>query len=184
MSLFDNIINTVIGEARQSFFNTNDKSSNSLVLGILSMLSNKNSESSLVVDLMTQFGLNGGVLERISNLFGGNKDSENHHLEHLNEFGGLSGLKILLEQNGLAAEVNSWISTGQNLPVSPEQLEKVLDSNGALTELAQNAHVDKEEASKLLSNILPRLIDKITPNGIIPENGFDFTSLVKQFIKL
>ncbi|MFM2345064.1 MAG: hypothetical protein RLZZ210_1677 [Pseudomonadota bacterium] len=182
MSFFDSIMNTVIGEVKENFLG-NDSASNNLLMGVLSMLSNKNSESGLVNDLLSKFGVNDGILGGISNIFGGSQNSE-HNSEESNSLGGLDGLKNLLEQNGLAEQVQSWIGTGENLPVSAEQIQQALDSNGTLSELASKANVTKETASELLSNIIPNVIDKITPNGSLPEGGLDFAALVKQFIKI
>jgi uncharacterized protein YidB (DUF937 family) len=78
--------------------------------------------------------------------------------------GGLGGLVQLFEQQGLGHLVQSWIGTGQNLPVSGPQLENVL-GHGRLASLAQEAGVPPEQASSMLASVLPSLIDHLTPNG-------------------
>jgi uncharacterized protein YidB (DUF937 family) len=78
--------------------------------------------------------------------------------------GGLGGLVQLFEQQGLGHLVQSWIGTGQNLPVSGQQLESVL-GHGRLASLAQQAGIPPEQASSMLASVLPSLIDHLTPNG-------------------
>jgi uncharacterized protein YidB (DUF937 family) len=78
--------------------------------------------------------------------------------------GGFSGLVQLFEQQGLGHLVSSWIGTGQNLPISAQQVESVL-GHGRLAELAQKAGIPPEEASSMVASVLPGLIDRLTPGG-------------------
>ena len=80
--------------------------------------------------------------------------------------GGMSGLVQLFEQQGLGHLVQSWIGTGQNLPVSAQQVESAL-GNGRLASLAQQAGIPQDQASSMLASILPSLIDHLTPNGTV-----------------
>lgn len=84
--------------------------------------------------------------------------------------GGLSGLVQSFQQGGLGDVVNSWVSTGQNLPVSAEQLQSVL-GGGALQNIAAQLGVSPEQASGSLADLLPQMVDKLTPNGQVPEGG-------------
>lgn len=88
------------------------------------------------------------------------------------QFGGLQGLIQQFQRAGLDGQVNSWISTGQNLPISPEQLSQVLGS-GQLQQLAQQVGMDPSALSSGLSQVLPQMIDKLTPQGQAPSSGFD-----------
>ncbi|HZF09568.1 MAG TPA: YidB family protein [Thermoanaerobaculia bacterium] len=78
--------------------------------------------------------------------------------------GGLSGLVQLFEQQGLGHLVGSWIGSGQNLPVSAQQVENVLGSD-RLGQLAQQAGVPADQAGSLLASVLPGLVDRLTPTG-------------------
>jgi uncharacterized protein YidB (DUF937 family) len=78
--------------------------------------------------------------------------------------GGLSGLVQLFEQQGLGHLISSWIGSGNNLPVSAQQVESVLGS-GRLAALAQQAGIPPEQASSMLASVLPSLIDHLTPTG-------------------
>ena len=82
--------------------------------------------------------------------------------------GGLQGLVKQFQSSGLGEQVASWISTGTNLPVSGDQIKKAF-SGGQLGQIASQLGVSENDAAGGLANILPGLIDKLTPNGKIPE---------------
>ena len=84
--------------------------------------------------------------------------------------GGLAGLVQSFQQGGLAEIVNSWVSTGQNLPVSAEQLQSVL-GGGRLQDIAAQLGVSPEQASGSLADLLPQVVDKLTPDGSLPQGG-------------
>jgi uncharacterized protein YidB (DUF937 family) len=84
--------------------------------------------------------------------------------------GGLGGLVESFQQGGLGEIVNSWVSTGQNLPISAEQIQAVL-GGGKLQEIAAQLSVSTEQASGGLADLLPQVVDKLTPNGQVPEGG-------------
>jgi uncharacterized protein YidB (DUF937 family) len=86
--------------------------------------------------------------------------------------GGLDGLVRQFEQGGLGELVASWIGTGSNLPVSPEQLSGVLGEE----RLGQFAHllgVSRGDAALQLSNVLPQVVDRLTPDGHLPDTASD-----------
>ncbi len=83
--------------------------------------------------------------------------------------GGLGGLIGALTQGGLGNVASSWVSTGQNLPVSAEQLQSALGGGGMLAQLAQQAGLSNGETADQLSQILPGLVDQLTPDGQIPQ---------------
>jgi uncharacterized protein YidB (DUF937 family) len=81
--------------------------------------------------------------------------------------GGLGGLLDKLQKGGLGDVANSWIGTGQNQPVTPKQLGPALGPDIIKT-LAQRSGLSEEELTKQLSQILPGLVDKLTPAGRLP----------------
>jgi uncharacterized protein YidB (DUF937 family) len=81
--------------------------------------------------------------------------------------GGLGGLLKKLEQGGLGNVANSWVGSGQNQPVAPGQLGSALGSN-IIKALAQRAGLSEEDLTKQLSQVLPGVVDKLTPNGRLP----------------
>jgi uncharacterized protein YidB (DUF937 family) len=81
--------------------------------------------------------------------------------------GGLGGLLNKLQKGGLGNVTNSWVGSGQNQPVSPGQLGPALGSDLIKT-LAQRSGLSEEELTKQLSQILPGVVDKLTPAGRLP----------------
>ena len=81
--------------------------------------------------------------------------------------GGLGGLLNKLQQGGLGNVANSWVGSGQNQPASPGQLGSALGPN-ILKTLAQQSGLSEDELTKQLSQVLPGLVDKLTPNGRLP----------------
>lgn len=86
------------------------------------------------------------------------------------QVGGISGLQQMFQEKGLGGIVSSWIGTGQNLPISPDQLQNVLHSD-ALQNIAAKTGMDPGQLSSILSQMLPNMVDKLTPNGQIPDSG-------------
>ena len=84
--------------------------------------------------------------------------------------GGLAGVVQHLTANGLGSAVSSWVSTGPNQSVTAEQLAQALGSQ-KLAQLAQQAGLSPQQASAGLAVMLPHLIDKLTPNGQVPDAG-------------
>ncbi|HTI54993.1 MAG TPA: YidB family protein [Verrucomicrobiae bacterium] len=83
---------------------------------------------------------------------------------------GLGGLVEAFQAKGLGDVVASWIGTGQNLPVSAEQIQSVLGS-GLVQQLAARVGLPPEAATALLAQILPQAVDRLTPEGTVPAGG-------------
>jgi uncharacterized protein YidB (DUF937 family) len=80
-----------------------------------------------------------------------------------------SGLDNLLNQfrnAGHSQAADSWVGTGQNQPISAEQINSVI-GHGKIAEIAKAAGVDPAQLSQILAQSLPNLIDKLTPGGKI-----------------
>ena len=84
--------------------------------------------------------------------------------------GGLKGLIAKFQQAGLGDVIGSWVGSGQNQAVSGEQLTNVLRTE-AMAGLAEKLGMSQDDAAGQLSNILPGLIDKLTPQGQAPTGG-------------
>ena len=95
-----------------------------------------------------------------------------------NQPGGLSGLVQQFHDKGLGSLVSSWVGTGQNLPISTDQLQHVLGSE-QVKQLAAQAGISPETASSHLTQLLPMLIDKLTPNGRVPEASSSTSSMLE-----
>ncbi len=84
------------------------------------------------------------------------------------EVGGLQGVLDKFTQSGLGEQASSWVGKGENLPVSPDQIQHAL--GGFVEQIAAKAGVDSSLASNVLSQLLPTVIDKLTPHGQVPEH--------------
>jgi uncharacterized protein YidB (DUF937 family) len=91
--------------------------------------------------------------------------------------GGLQGLLQQLTQAGLAQQAQSWVSSGNNLPVSAEQITQALGA-GNIQDIAQQLGLDHAGAASGLANLLPQVVDHLTPNGAVQDD------LVQQGIGL
>lgn len=86
--------------------------------------------------------------------------------------GGLAGVLQQLRASGLGEQVQSWVSTGANMPVSGDQISSALGgAGGLLGQLAQQAGVSHAEAGSQLSQLLPMAVDLMTPHGQVPDSG-------------
>lgn len=83
---------------------------------------------------------------------------------------GLSGIIGKFEQSGLGGLVASWVGTGKNLPISAQQLEAVLGCE-QVQAIASKLGISPAEASGHLAEVLPQVIDKLTPGGTVPQSG-------------
>ena len=81
--------------------------------------------------------------------------------------GGLGGLLDKLQKGGLGNAANSWVDSGPNQPVSPGQLGSALGPDIIKT-IAQRSGLSEEDITKQLSQVLPGVVDKLTPKGRIP----------------
>lgn len=86
------------------------------------------------------------------------------------------------QQQGLASIIQSWIGSGQNLPISGSQLQQILGAN-TVADMAERAGMGVPEASAALSKLLPQLVDKATPEGRAPASG-DLGALLSSVGKL
>jgi len=86
--------------------------------------------------------------------------------------GGLDALIQQFQQAGMGSQMNSWISTGQNLPISPDQLTQIF-GRGQMQQMASGSGMNVDEMSGGLANMLPQLIDHLTPNGKVPDSGIE-----------
>jgi uncharacterized protein YidB (DUF937 family) len=84
--------------------------------------------------------------------------------------GGLEGLLAKFQQHGLGDIAASWVSTGQNLPISGDQVREALGST-ELASLAQKLGMSSGDVSSQLAQLLPGVVDNLTPNGQIPDMG-------------
>jgi uncharacterized protein YidB (DUF937 family) len=98
--------------------------------------------------------------------------------------GGLGGLIGKFTGAGLGSKANSWVGTGQNEPLDPDEVEQALGRD-QVEKIARDAGVSRAEAKDGLASMIPGLIDKVSPGGSLPTGniaksmkGLDLSSIL------
>lgn len=111
------------------------------------------------------------LLNTLKSAVGGG-DNKNDLLSSLIELisgqGGLQGLIKLFNDKGLGDIINSWIGTGENKPISSDQVQSVFGTD-ALSGLASKVGLNVNDLSAQLSNLLPDVVDKLSPDGKVTQ---------------
>jgi uncharacterized protein YidB (DUF937 family) len=112
-----------------------------------------------------------GTLDQITAKLGGQQGQDGGlaSLQKLfNSNGGLQGMATKLTNSGLGKQVQSWVGTGQNQPVTGQQVQQAMDP-GQLHAVAKQAGISDEEASEHVAQAMPEMMNQATPQGKIPE---------------
>lgn len=110
-----------------------------------------------------QRGGGGGLGDLLGQVLGGAQSAQSQ--------AGMGGLGALLEQlqrSGFGEQARSWVGTGQNLPISPDAMEQVF-GRGGVAEIARRAGVTEADASRGLAELLPEVVNHVTPDGDVPD---------------
>lgn len=91
-------------------------------------------------------------------------------MELINQHGGIAGIAQQLQSGGLGAAVQSWIGTGANQPVSGEQITAALNGP-AVSAFAQKLGMDPAQVGTVLAQVLPQVVDHLTPAGQVGEHN-------------
>ena len=97
--------------------------------------------------------------------------------------GGLGSILAQLQQAGFGDQADSWVSPGANKPIPPDAMAQIFGRDG-LQQISRHAGLSEEETSRGLSQLLPEVVDRVTPGGQVPD--FDALSnsvddLARQF---
>ena len=125
-----------------------------------------------------QTGAAGGLGGLLGGLLGGGAQVQQQAGTQI--AGGLGNLTDMLSQFGLGEQVKSWVGTGEDLPVTAEQIQNSLGQNGTLGQIASQAGVSETDAAGGLAELLPGLINKLTPNGQV--DAGDITSILGSLL--
>lgn len=93
-------------------------------------------------------------------------------LQLIQRNGGLTGVLDKLRGAGLGEHANSWVGTGANLPVGADQLRAALGGS-EIGELASRFGLSPEQATDGLSQLMPELVNQMTPAGEVPADHND-----------
>ncbi|MBU9607985.1 YidB family protein [Burkholderia multivorans] len=125
-----------------------------------------------------------GLLDIVGGLIGGQAGGNSQSalittaLEFINnQPGGLNGLIEKFKAGGAGEIIGSWVGTGANQPISPDTLQNVLGSD-VVGSLASKVGIDPAQASSILAQVLPHVVNHATPNGEVPADGQVDTSNV------
>jgi len=118
-----------------------------------------------------------GLLDNLENqalgkvLGGGSNPLASELLQMIqNQPGGLQGLVQNFHDKGMGGVVSSWVGSGQNLPISADQIHQVLGSD-QVKALAARAGINPDTAGNAIAQMLPGIIDHLTPNGQVPAHN-------------
>jgi uncharacterized protein YidB (DUF937 family) len=132
-----------------------------------------------------------GLLDKALDMFGGQQalDPKTRLLQaalallaNNGQTGGLQGLVGRFQEAGLGNVIDSWIGRGQNVPVSGEQIQQAL-GDGPLEQISQETGMTEHETAHHLSDMLPDLVDRLTPEGQAPPDGLgNVASLLERVL--
>jgi len=95
--------------------------------------------------------------------------------------GGLAGLIEQFQRSGQGDVIDSWVGTGQNQAISPDQLGSVLGGD-LLGQLTRQTGMGEGDLLGQLSQVLPQVVDRATPEGHVPEGGLgDIGTILGRF---
>ena len=95
---------------------------------------------------------------------------------------GLGGLMNSLQNAGMGEQLKSWIGTGENMPISGDQLTSALGSD-KIADIAGKLGMPDSAVSGGLASMLPQIIDKLSPNGQLPDNHNMLQDALSAFLK-
>jgi uncharacterized protein YidB (DUF937 family) len=84
--------------------------------------------------------------------------------------GGLGGLLEQLSRAGFGEQADSWVARGPNKPISPDAMTQIFGRDG-LEHIARQTGISEDEATRGLSQLLPEVVDRVTPDGSMPDAG-------------
>jgi uncharacterized protein YidB (DUF937 family) len=102
-------------------------------------------------------------------------------MEMFNQHGGIGGVIEKLKAGGLGEAAASWVSKGENIPVSADQISSALGS-GAIADMAAKFGIDPATLSAQIAEHLPTVVDKLTPGGeVSADSGSMLTTVLGMF---
>jgi uncharacterized protein YidB (DUF937 family) len=122
---------------------------------VLGMLANRGAQRSFAA------GAGGGIGDVLGQVLGGGTRS-------LGASSGLGGLLEQLQRAGFGEQADSWVGRGANQSISPDAMAQIFGQDG-LEQISRQAGLSQDEASRGLSQLLPEVVDRMTPDGEVPD---------------
>lgn len=128
-----------------------------------------------------------GLLDNLARAILNNTNDEQLKIAQIamdlfNQNGGVAGILEKFNAHGMTEQANSWVSNGGNMPISAEQVISVLGSN-TIAEFAAKFGTNPESLGTTIAEKLPILIDKMTPNGQVPEGSGNLLAALLSMAK-
>ncbi len=111
----------------------------------------------------------GGLMDQLGQMVGGGRDHSTGGMQSGGILGGLSEMVERFTGSHQRDKAQSWVSTGPNTPISPTELQDVLDED-TLTELTQKTGLSRSELLTRLADVLPEAVNQATPDGRLPSD--------------
>lgn len=103
-------------------------------------------------------------------------------MDLFNQNGGLAGVLEKFKTGGFAEQADSWVSKGENLPITAEQITQVLGSS-TITNISNKLGMNPDEISAKIAEYLPQVIDKMTPDGEVNAGSGNLLTAVLGMLK-
>jgi uncharacterized protein YidB (DUF937 family) len=171
MGLLDDLLGGLAGQAmggraQQQSAPAGGGSMNSILVAlmpvVLGMLANRGVQGGAPTQSAFGQRTGGGLTDILGQVLGGAAGG--------GAAGGLGGLLEQLQRAGYSEQANSWVSRGPNQPIPPDGMARIFGRDG-LAQISQQAGISEEDASRGLSELLPEVVDRVTPEGDVPEFG-------------
>ena len=146
-------------------------------MGLFDSLANKALGS--VLGSSAEGGAEGLDLGKLMRMFTGSGEGASILSGLLGEVGGLGGLMEKFKGAGLGDIFASWVGKGENLPIKPDQLQSALGTD-TVQKASSALGVDAGQLMPMLSQFLPSIVDKLTPNGEIEAEHANSAPSVNQ----
>ena len=130
---------------------------------VLGMLANRGSGGGAPTQRNLAPGAGGGIGDVLGQVLGGGSGGGG-------AAGGLGGLLEQLQRTGFAEQADSWVGRGANKPISPDAMTQIFGRDG-LEQISRQAGISEDEASQGLSQLLPEVVDRMTPRRRGPRGG-------------
>ena len=127
---------------------------------VLSMLSSQGARRGMPGQMSAAPGAGGGLGDILGQVLGGAAGGGGA--------GGLGSILAQLQQAGFGKEADSWVGTGANKPIPPDAMTQIFGRDG-LQQISRHAGLSEEETSRGLSQLLPEVVDRVTPGGEVPD---------------
>jgi uncharacterized protein YidB (DUF937 family) len=128
---------------------------------VLTMLSNRGSQGRAPGQMSAAPGAGGGLGDILGQVLGGAAGGGG-------SAGGLGSVLAQLQRAGFGEQADSWVSAGANKPIPPDAMSQIFGREG-LEQISRHAGLSEEETSRGLSQLLPEVVDRVTPGGEVPD---------------